>query len=228
MVSPSELSSSHRYVCSLQHWPTKSKIRQYLQCTLHTELSFHSVCMGPNTCHVPHWSTPEVRHHSHAVSQSREGKCVDTSCLLHCQALEPGQPCNSSRRCPAYTCSSLQKIDQSWELETGGMVLPLNQETSDLRGVFLPQSACLHARWLHCPYTAAVPEVGMRQKGHEWPIIFSICTSTAQGMLENLKVHFSFLLGYSASLYSQNLFLLISYTHPMLRTGLIFIKQGKK
>ena len=79
-----------------------------------------------------------------------------------------------------------QKIDQSWELETGGMTLPPNQETSDLRGVFLWLSTCLHTRWSHCPYPVAVPEMGMRQKGHEWPVIFSICTSMAQGELENL------------------------------------------
>jgi len=100
-----------------------------------------------------------------------------------------------------------KKIDQSSELKMAGSKSELSPNQScDLRGVFLWQSTCLHARWSHCPYTAAVPEVGIRQKGREWSIVFSICSSMAQGKLENLQLHFSFLLEHSPNLCSQNLF----------------------
>lgn len=80
----------------------------------------------------------------------------------------------------------------------------------------------LQARWSHCPYTAAAPEMGMRQKSHG---TLSFPSVPKCHKLKNVWVHFSFLLGYIFHLVSKPV-LFICHIHPLLKT-IIFIKKGK-
>lgn len=185
-----EVSSSPRRVCSLQHCPTKSQTGQCSPCTLPTALSFHPVCTGTNTCRCH--TGPHLKWGITACGQPAQsgGKCgsflpspLNAGAGPTMQQLKMFSSRSYVQPAGVNHNVTLRYTSQNRpELRIGNERhdLTLSQEIAGLRRVFLWQSTCLHARWSHCPYVAAVAEVGMRQKGREWLVFFSICTSTAQ------------------------------------------------